>query len=249
MRDLALRILARMVPRRVKDYVRANLLVKDEVFTAAVGRIDPSIETIFDVGANVGDVTLYMLDVFPRATIYAFEPCSSSYERLSQRIAESPHRDRVKLFNLGFYDEEGRRMLHLTSHHGANSLVDVTPGYHEANPQVTECAAEEVALVRLDDFIAEQGVDHVDLMKIDVEGVETEVIAGGLETMKSIVDIVLCEVSFVRHPRPQGEFIRLFELMNECGFAPAEVYDVWQSEAGTPWRLGQLDCVFRRFDA
>jgi len=238
-----------MVPRSIKDRVRENLLVKDEVFTASVARIDPGIETIFDVGANVGDVTLYMLEAFPRSTIYAFEPCSSSFAILSRRVAESGQTERVNLFNLGFYDAAGSDTLHITTHHGANSLVGITPEYREANPQVRECAAEQVALVRLDDFVAEKGIAHVDLMKIDVEGAESKVIAGGRKTLSTMVDAVMCEISFVRHPRARGEFIKVFQLLHDCGLAPAEIYDLWQSESGAPWRLGQFDCVFRRFDA
>jgi FkbM family methyltransferase len=244
-----LRVLSRMLPRAVKDYLRANLQPRDEVFWVALGRFDPSIKTIFDVGANVGDVTLHMLEVFPAATIYAFEPCASTFGVLSQRVAESPHWSRVKLFNLGLYDESSSLTLNITSHHGANSLVGITPEYHVANPHIQETAGEEIELVRLDDFIRAQGVTHIDLMKIDVEGAEYQVISGGSDSMKSMVDAVMCEISFVRHPRSHGEFIRLFELMHELGFAPAEFYDIAQGDTGTVWRLGQLDCVFRRFSA
>lgn len=197
------RILLRALPRgfkdRVKDYVRSNVGVGGgaEELRYALSRVDPGISTIFDIGANVGDMTFMMLEVFPQATIFAFEPCSPTFQQLRERVMDSPQRDRVRLFNHGFYSEECTRTLHVTSHHGANSLFGITPEYHEMNPHIQESGAEDIELVRLDDFVAEQGIAHIDLIKIDVEGAEYEVLAGGRRTLQSLVDVVFCELSFV----------------------------------------------------
>jgi FkbM family methyltransferase len=241
------RALSRIVPRPVKDYIRARFPAEQDGFGSALGRLGEDIEVVFDVGANVGDMTLRMLDVFPRAIVYSFEPCTSTFEVLRSRVEDSPHAGRARLFKHGFGAISETKGLHVTSHHGANSLLDISPEYHEANPHVQEHAIEEITLLRMDDFVRDRGVEHIDLVKIDVEGAEAEVISGARETLSSRVDTVFCEVTFVRHPRSRGEFVRIFQLMHDCGFAPAEIYDVAQGDAGTVWRLGQLDCVFRRF--
>lgn len=249
--------LAKAMPRgfkeRVKEFVRANVGVGGQEDLGLVfSRIDTEITTIFDIGANIGDVTLMLLERFPRATVFAFEPCSTTFQRLSERVAASPMGDRVRLFNHGFYNEEGSRTLHVTSHHGANSLLDITPEYREMNPQVVESSSESIKLVRMDDFVAQNAVGHIDLMKIDVEGAEYEVLAGGRRTLESSVDVVLCELSMIRWPRAEGRYIQILQLMHECGFAPAELYDIAQGDPQDRrhmWRLAQLDCVFRRYDA
>jgi FkbM family methyltransferase len=192
-------------------------------------------------------MTIAMCMSFPDATVHAFEPYSKTFATLRARVEASPYRDRVRLHNFGFYDKKGEAPLHLTSHHGANSLVAISSTYRVFNPHVREEDSEDVQLVRLDDFVAEAGISHIDLMKVDVEGAEFEVLAGGVRTLSSVVDTIFCEMSFARFPRERGEYIRLFQMLHDCGFAPAEIYDVAQGDTGDQWRLAQFDCVFKSF--
>ena len=244
------RTLVRMLPRRLKDRVKAFITklvppARSDSFELSLSRLAPDLETVFDVGANVGDMTMSMCERFPGATVYAFEPCSTTFETLRARVEASPYRDRVRLHKLGFYDTNGTALLHVTSHHGANSLVDISPSYHVFNPHVREEDSEDVRLVRLDDFVSEAGISHIDLMKVDVEGAEYEVFAVGVRTLSSMVDTVFCEVSFARHPRERGEYLRVCQVLHDCGFAPAEIYDVAQGDTSDQWRLAQFDCVFK----
>ncbi|HEY5477377.1 MAG TPA: FkbM family methyltransferase [Tepidiformaceae bacterium] len=255
LRRLLLRVLPRGVKDRVKRWVRSNVGVDPAGGDAggietALRRVDPRITVVFDIGANVGDVTCLMLEMFPKATVFAFEPCSSTFARLRERMMASQYGDRVRLFNHGFYDEECTRALHVTSHHGANSVLEIAPEYHEMNPHIQTKGVEGISLTRLDDFVVEQGINHIDLVKIDVEGAEYEVLSGGERTLRAMVDVVFCELSFVRWPREDGRFIQILQLMHQCGFAPAELYDVAQVDPGksnAKWRLAQVDCVFRRY--
>jgi FkbM family methyltransferase len=236
--------IGRFVPRGVKAVLRPPAPLSP--FQQAVRRFDPETGVVFDIGANVGDMTLSMLEAFPQATIYAFEPCSDTHARLAERVKASRHGDRVKLFTNGFFDQETVRALNVTSFNGANSLLEITPEYHQMNPHIEECTTEDITLVRLDDFVVEQGINQIDLIKIDVEGAEYQVLAGGRETLSTKVDAVIVEVSFIRRPREDGEFIRIFQILHECGFAPAEIYDVEHADVESIWRLAQFDCVFRR---
>jgi FkbM family methyltransferase len=251
-----IRTLVRRLPRRlktrVKNYVKTWVPPEPpapptESFENSLARLAPDIKTAFDVGANVGDMTMSMCKAFPEATVHAFEPYSKTFESLRARVEASPYRDRVRLHNFGFYDEKGTAPLHVTSFHGANSLVSISSAYHVFNPHIREEGLEDVQLVRLDDFVAEAGISHIDLMKVDVEGAEYEVFAGGVRTLSSIVDAVICEMSFARFPRERGEYIRVCQLLHDCGFAPAEIYDVAEGDTGDQWRLAQYDCVFRSF--
>ena len=252
-----IRRLVRILPRRLKNRVKAYIKTwvppeqgppeKTESFEHSLSRLGPDLKTVFDVGANVGDMTMSMCKLFPDATVYAFEPYSRTFEILRARVEASPYRDRVRLHNFGFYDKQGTAPLHVTSFHGANSLVAVSPAYHVFNPHIREEDLEDVQLIRLDDFVTDAGIGHIDLMKVDVEGAEFEVMAGGVRTLTSMIDTVFCEMSFARFPRERGEYIRVCQLLQHCGFAPAEIYDVAQGDTGDQWRLAQFDCVFKSF--
>jgi len=203
---------------------------------------------VFDVGANDGDVSLMMLHYFPRATVYSFEPCSETYDILEKKIASQPkYSDRSRPFRLGFFDQETEGILNITSFHGANSLLDISEEYGRMHPHIQRLKTERIPLVRLDDFVAQHDIKHIDLVKIDVEGVEKQILLGGPQTFANKVDTVIMEISFVRNPRESGEFIKLFQLMHDYGFAPAEIFDVGHAEGNDGWKLLQLDCVFRKF--
>lgn len=210
-------------------------------------RMDRDISVAFDIGANVGDVSLYMLNYFPRATVFGFEPCTETYERLLLNVKKAGFLERYRPVRLGFYDEETEGTLQVTSAHGANSLVAAGDEYQIMNPHVTIVATEQIPLMRMDDFVAREGIKHIDLVKIDVEGVEQQVLRGGIETFTNKVDTVVMEISFVRRSRRNGEYIHLFQLLHDVGFAPSEIYDISHAESANTWKLAQYDCVFRKF--
>jgi FkbM family methyltransferase len=203
--------------------------------------------TVFDIGANVGDISGLMLYYFPKATVYSFEPCSTTYQRLVNTIAKTGFQDRSRTFRHGFFDEEMEATLNIASFHGANSMLELSDDFRRLHPHIQQVESEQIPLMRLDDFIAGQGIEHIDLVKIDVEGVELQILKGGSQTFSSKVDTVVMEISFVRNQRDSGEFIKLFQLMHDFGFAPAEIYDLSHAGGSGAWNLVQFDCVFRRY--
>jgi len=235
------------IPYKLRKGIYDLIPKKKKGIAAVLDHVDPGITTIFDIGANIGDVSLYMLRRFTKAKVHSFEPCSGTYAQLLENLRIAGYADRAQPHRLGFYDQEVQGKLNISSFHGANSMLDISEEYREMNPHVVNLATEEIPLVRLDDYVQSQGIKHIDLVKIDVEGVERQVLLGGRDTFTTKVDTVLMEISFVKHPRATGEYINLLQLMHEYGFAPSEIYDVAHSEQEQEWRLAQIDCVFRRF--
>lgn len=235
------------LPHELKRKVR-ELRHRDDtgLYSALLG-IDQNIETVFDIGANVGNLSLAFLRWFPRATVHGFEPATAMFNAMNARLAEAGFADRFRGHQLGFYDSATQADLHLASEHGANSLMDIGDAYHAANPHIDAQATESIQLVRMDDFVQEAGIKHIDLVKIDVEGVEEQVLRGGAQSFKGLVDTVILEISFVRHERTEGNHVQLFQTMHELGFAPSYMFDVEQAGTGTDWRLSQVDCVFSKF--
>lgn len=198
---------------------------------------------VFDIGANVGDTARSFLEYFPEATVYAFEPCAETFRQLDKNLAGYGRRARVH--QLGFSSRTQVGQINLTSFHGANSLVEMSHDYAELHPQIQSLRQEEVELITIDEFVQRQGVEHVDLVKIDVEGFEREVLLGGRDTFRSRVDAVLVEVSLTRHGFGSDEWIKLASLLHDYGFDLGAVYDVGFERSPTHGlRLEQLDAAF-----
>ena len=95
--------------------------------------INREIKVIFDIGANIGDVTLAAARSFPNAHIYSFEPVSTTYKKLCENISD--YRDRITTCNFGLFNVSKRLDIHITSFDGANSILDQSLSHKNVHPQ------------------------------------------------------------------------------------------------------------------
>jgi FkbM family methyltransferase len=152
----------------------------------AVRMAPPGGFTVFDVGANVGKWSAYLLDAADRAgrrdvELHAFEPCSGTFEQLSARLKGHPLADRVRLTRCAMSDKSGSAIMNVMADgEGKNSLQEVD-GRRLAR-------REEVPLRTVDEYCRQNGITQLSLMKIDTEGHDFLVLEGasGLLARKAI---------------------------------------------------------------
>ena len=134
------------------------------------------LKTVFDVGANIGDYTALIAGAkLKDSRVYAFDPRESNVERLRQRFngekavvitakALSDHDGKID-----FYQNVDADPVKT----GSDSVYDMnTIGYRSDSRKIS------VPCITIDTFSAENKIDHIDLVKIDVEGHELSVLTG-----------------------------------------------------------------------
>lgn len=206
--------------------------------------INRDIKVIFDVGANIGNVTLAAARSFPKAHIYSFEPVSSTYKKLCENV--SKYKDRVNTYNYGFFNVSIRLDIHISSFHGASSVLDQSRIYKKVHPHIKEIGIENIELHTIDSFMSNKNIDKIDIMKIDVEGVEKEVIEGGRETFKNKVDNVFLELSFLRRNRESAYWVEICKLLYDLGFILINIYDVARYMENGREYVAQIDVFFAK---
>lgn len=146
-------------------------------------------KTLLDVGANVGQTSVYLKRWFPEAEVLAFEPVRQTYDSF---LANTRRLSGVRAFQVAVGAEDGTKTLLLRANSELNTLVDV-PGIDHA-----DLGRRETVEVRaLDSFCFEQGIEFIDLLKIDSQGFELEVLAGASRLIaEKRVRFVLAEVGF-----------------------------------------------------
>jgi FkbM family methyltransferase len=135
---------------------------------------------VFDVGANLGQYTQTVLEQLEGRDFhcYAFEPSGNTYEKFCERHG---HCRQVTALNVALSDCSGTATLHMDRQHsGLASLAVRDVSHHGIDHQAL---TEAVHTRTLDDVCREFEVDHIDLLKIDVEGCELSVLQGGAELM------------------------------------------------------------------
>lgn len=126
---------------------------------------------VFDVGANEGHWSALALGANPGARIFAFEPHPQTFRRLVSRLPG------VRCFDLGLGERAGVLALHDYAEGSGSGHASFVEGVIE-NIHRRAAATWEVKVATLDDVADAEGVDAIDLLKVDVEGMELAVLRG-----------------------------------------------------------------------
>lgn len=123
------------------------------------------VETIVDIGANVGAASVYFALAYPDARVYAFEPGNRPSSLLEQNVETLRN---VSVFPLGLYSAE----MTLPLFHGRTDSVESSLC---SSPR-TGSESELIRLVDASGFLAEHGISRIDVLKIDTEGCEVPIL-------------------------------------------------------------------------
>ena len=129
--------------------------------------------TIFDVGANRGEYTSAILELYPRSRVFAFEPSHQTFRLLEEEFASI---DQVVKLNYGLGRKTQSQLLYKESKYAR--IASLTP-----LDVVDHDYTEKVAIRTLDEVVNEHAISEIDLLKIDVEGHELDVITGAQNTL------------------------------------------------------------------
>jgi FkbM family methyltransferase len=158
------------------------------------GRPGPT--TIFDVGANVGDVALFLHGWFPEATIHAFEPIGATFKILEARTAHIPQ---IRRHHLALGAAAERREVVLRENSELNTLVT-------------------------DSSITHQTTGERETVTIDTQGFEEAIIAGGAATLPR-TRFLYAEAGFRPENPDCARFDHLFPILYPRGFFVCGFYD------------------------
>jgi len=156
------------------------------------------LSTFIDIGANVGEVSLYFAD--RNVSVYSFEPDPNCFRALKKNLE---NRSNVILFNIALSNEDGFKKFYLKSD-SADSSLHFVHGSEASQSQVR----------KLDSF--ELDIQRDTCLKMDAEGHEPEVILGGVSTFSKI-DIVSIDAGYEREKKATyRECIELLEKEFDC---------------------------------
>jgi len=196
------------------------------------------IKTIIDIGANTGQFAAHIHKIIPDAMLYTFEPLQDCYEELVKNLTGVMQ---FKAFNLALGNESGTTEIHRSEYSQSSSLLPMAKLHKESFPFTENETIQTIKVAKLDEIANEMQLHKPLMIKIDVQGFEDKVIAGGLQTI-SLADIIIVEMSIEPLYEGQSLFPDIHKTLTEQGFQYRGNYE--QLYNPIDGRILQVDGIF-----
>lgn len=176
----------------VERIATARSMGSNEPF-AGISRLKLKNFTMLDIGANVGAYSIGAVGIGAKK-VYAIEP-GPLFERLVNNIRLNSIQDVVTPIKIGLSSKPGKmRWYEDTKNPGnAHLVTSIDSISFEKIPTKFSESYVEVEVVTLDDLINSNAIEEIDLIKIDVEGMEWEVLSSGKRFIENNRPIIVAE--------------------------------------------------------
>ncbi len=173
---------------------------------------------MLDVGANVGQTTLFMRREFPRAVIHAFEPVPDTFAILRQK---TQHIHGVNRHEMAVGANEGStEFSYLPKADVRNSL---STNRFEADPSARRA---RIAITTIDAFCSRENIEQVTLIKTDTEGFDADVLRGAKSMFsRNAISAVVSEATFDPKNQLQTQFHALEDFLLGHDFLLCSLYE------------------------
>lgn len=153
----------------------------------AGSRVKPG-TTVYDIGANVGQMTLaFSRWTGPTGKVIAIEPAPEPFRTLERNARLAPHGN-VVLVKAALGDTDGPGTLLFSHTSPTNGHLAGTERLHEQNPGWPVA----IQVTRLDTLVA-TGYPPPDFLKVDVEGAAAALFRGAMDTLTRCRPLIYIE--------------------------------------------------------
>lgn len=195
--------------------------------------------TIFDIGANRGEITLKYTELFPSATVFAFEPFPDSFKILESKFSSNK---RTACFQKAIGSVNTKGNLFVNRNVDTNSLLSPIKMGLSSDQQVKNVGVVEVDICTIDEFCRNRSIDSIDILKLDIQGSELSALAGATELLKSKrIKMIYTEVYFKKQYQDQPLFPDISKFVEQYGYHLQDFYNPIYGKGDLVW----CDVIFR----
>ena len=203
------------LPMYETDYIQQRILTEKKYYEKdnldyicknwENGKVGNDIKNgcILDIGTNIGNHTLYFFNEAKISKAICFEPINSTFDILCKNIKLNHLEEKVDLRNMA-----------VGEHNGLSSVKF----YDKENIGSTQIAINkngDIPIISIDSLHIE---DNIKLVKIDVEGFETNVIRGAINTIRKNKPYIMIEIQDENFDFIKSELKKLgYDYMNLGG--------------------------------
>jgi FkbM family methyltransferase len=199
------------------------------------------IDLVFDVGANSGQYGQLLRSLGYAGRILSFEPLSAAHRQLQAVTEGDSLWTAAPRTAVG--EVEGEITINVAGNSASSSIRAMLESHRAAAPHSAYVGTETVPIARLDRLTAAVPAGASTLLKIDTQGYEAEVMAGGPATLAA-ASAVQIELSLLPLYQGQASLEEMLALMAGHGLT---LWAIWPGFADpATGRILQAEAVFAR---
>lgn len=178
---------------------------------------------IFDVGAHLGESINRFKNLFPNSIIHSFEADKDNFSKLENNIISKGYNN-IFINNFACGDNKRYQTFfrniksNTSSFHKPNlnhRWVNIRSEQFNVKPEDFVEKTYEVEIRKLDDYVTEKQIDHIDLLKIDTQVFEDKVLLGFKKMIdKEKISIIELEIIIGNQYETQLSFYQIEEIIS-----------------------------------
>ena len=191
---------------------------------------------ILDIGAHSGGIAKIYRDMFPCASIHCFEPFPQSFQKLLNNTEEDP---RIFCYKTAVSEVKGTAVLNANLSSATNSILatDVRGSSFWGEGLLDTTSQVKVNTTTVDRFSHDEGIPHIDILKMDVQGAEFSVLKGARDMLKNqTISIIYSEIIICPTYKGQHKFHEYLSFLDSFGY---EFFDFFNQvrKVRTTWQF------------
>jgi len=200
-----------------------------------------NIGTVLDVGANTGQYAMSIREAGFKGKIISFEPLSDAYNQLRKNSKGDEKWIVADRTALGSRD--GEAVINISANSVSSSILPMMDSHRVASSESAYIGKEEITISRLDSLMPSLDLDGEIFMKIDVQGLEVDVLQGASNLLEKIRGLQV-ELSLLELYAGQLSMHSMINLVGDIGFELYALFPGFVDESSG--RMLQVDGIFFR---
>jgi FkbM family methyltransferase len=182
---------------------------------------------VIDVGANIGYFSLLCARDLVNGTIFAFEPTRYGYSELTKNIAINNFQNiRPKKIALGSVNKKNVNISYQANKYTTGDVSGIRSSWLNQDGKITSVQIETedyCDFLTLDSFVEQEEINRIDILKIDVDGLELDVLQGSINSILNFKPVIILELEYRRNQNSTGnlkeELINIISQLFEAGYS------------------------------
>ena len=212
-------------PNSVLDNIIVTRGIYDDFLIRLLSKLIPTDSTSFDIGANAGFLSLPFAKILsPKGTVHCFEPDLEIFSFLLENIKIN-NLTNIVCNSFALQNNHKLKKIILNKRRAIHDDGRKNTGLSTIEPNPTYViGAESVSCSTVDNYVKENSIKQVDLLKIDVEGGDSKVLFGSAKTIEHFSPIIIYEFSpEIDHLIGISNTRRCFDFLNSKGYVQYQI--------------------------